>query len=118
MPLGLVGGAIPSEAFREAARSLAEAPNEGRRRGERAHCFGHRRDVAVGHEEPRLAISDRLADTRGVGGDDGGAACGRLEVRDAPTLLRRGEDQSPGAPEQRELLRLGYTPKKPNAVVE
>ena len=63
------------------------------------------RDVAVRDEISRLAVAHRLTDAGRVRRDDRRAARRRLEIRDPPPFLRRGEDERPRAPQQAQLLR-------------
>src|SRR4030095_13962057 len=71
-----------------------------------------------GNEIAGLVVEDRLADARRVGCDHRRTARGCLEIRDAPSLLRRGEDERPRASQQAQLLVLADAPKKPHALAE
>src|SRR5687768_13316040 len=65
-----------------------------------------------------LAMPNGIPQPGRIGCDDRCSACRRLEVRDSPPFLRRCKHQRPRTPQQRELLRLAYKPKKPHAVAE
>src|SRR5258706_62892 len=118
VPLGFRCRALPRERFRELARPSTQASNQTDVRRQRVHGCRHRLDVAVRHEEPRLAVAHGLADTRRIGRDDRRAARGRLQIRDTPALLRRRELESPPPTQHLNLCRLVDTPKKPYAITK
>ena len=117
--LGLGGGAFPGEALGEPARLHAErTPPAPAMVGQPAHGGRERVDVAMRAEESGLAVAHRFADPGRIGRHDRCPARRRLEIRDAPALLRRGERERPGASQQRDLVGLADAPKKPYPLAE
>src|SRR4051812_40876350 len=116
MRLGLLGGALPSEALGEDTRLRSKTLDQFARFSNAPHRRGHGADVAMGHEEPRVAVAHGFANARRVRCDDGSSAGGGFEIGNAPTLLWRRKNQCPRSAQQRELVRFGDSPKKPHAL--
>src|SRR5687767_13372061 len=65
------------------------------------------------HKEARVSVAHRFPDPRRARGNDRRTTSRGLEVRDAPSFLRRRKRERPRPPQKRDLVVLADTPKKP-----
>ena len=83
-----VRGAIPGEPLRKVERTRTQGFHASPVRGQPVHGGGQRIDVAVGVQEPGLAVDDGLAQAGRVARDRRRAAGGCLDVGDTPAFTR------------------------------
>src|SRR2546423_510384 len=99
-------GPLPGELLGERSGATPQPRHERGIGGQLEHSVRQRPHIAVRYEEPGLALSHRFAQPGAVGGERGRATRRRLDVRDAPPLLRTGQHDGPGAAEQPAFLLL------------